>query len=125
MKIGYIVTGVAAASFALAAVNSALAQSHEHGAHAASGAAAQKTAMSEGEIKKVDKDTKRLTIKHGPLENLGMPGMTMVFGVKDASVLDTLKTGDKIKFFADKIEGRYVVTQLAVQEPSAAPHAGH
>ena len=72
--------------------------------------------MSDGEIKKVDKDTGRLTIKHGPLENLGMPGMTMVFGVKDVSALDVLKAGDKIKFVAEKLEGRYVVTQLAVQK---------
>ena len=72
--------------------------------------------MSDGEVKKVDKDTGRLTIKHGPLENLGMPGMTMVFGVKDASALEALKAGDKIKFVAENLEGRYVVTQLAVQK---------
>lgn len=125
MKIAHIVTGIAAASFALTAANHALAQSHEHGAHAATGVAAQETAMSEGEIRKVDKDAKRLTIKHGPLDNLGMPGMTMVFGIKDASLLDTLKAGDKIKFVAEKLEGRYVVTQLAMQQPTDAPHAGH
>lgn len=125
MNIAHIVTGIAAASFALTAFDNALAQSHEHGAPAATAVAAHGTAMSEGEIRKVDKDTQRLTIKHGPLDNLGMPGMTMVFGIKDAALLDTLKAGDKIKFVADKIEGRYVVTQLAMQEPSAAPHAGH
>jgi Cu(I)/Ag(I) efflux system protein CusF len=114
MKIAKIVTHFAAATFALTAFNSAMAQSHDHGNHVAA-VAGQETTMSEGEVKKVDKDTGRLTIKHGPLENLGMPGMTMVFGVKDASTLDALKTGDKIKFVAEKLEGRFVVTQLAVQ----------
>lgn len=116
MKIAKIVTQIAAATFALTAVNGAMAQSHDHGNHAPTAVAGQETTMSDGEVKKVDKDTGRLTIKHGPLENLGMPGMTMVFGVKDASALDALKAGDKIKFVAEKLEGRYVVTQLAVQK---------
>jgi len=115
MKIAKIVANVAA-TVALLAFNSAMAQSHDHGNHAPAAVAGQELALSEGEVKKVDKDTGRLTIKHGPLENLGMPGMTMVFGVKDASTLDALKTGDKIKFVAEKLEGRFVVTQLAVQK---------
>ena len=116
MKIAKIITHFAAATFMLTAFSSTIAQSHDHENHAPIAVAGQETAMSEGEVKKVDKDTGRLTIKHGPLENLGMPGMTMVFGVKDASTLDTLKTGDRIKFVAEKLEGRYVVTQLAVQK---------
>lgn len=116
MKIAKIVTKIAAATFALTAAIGAMAQSHDHGNHAVAPVAGHQAALSDGEVKKVDKDTGRLTIKHGPLENLGMPGMTMVFGVKDASALDALKTGDKIKFVAEKVEGRYVVTQLAVQK---------
>ena len=69
-------------------------------------------AMTEGEVRKVDKDTKKLTIKHGPIQNLDMPGMTMVFQVKDARVLDQVKTGDKIKFVAEKTGGAYVVTHI-------------
>lgn len=72
--------------------------------------------LTDGEIKKVDKDAGRVTIKHGPLENLGMPGMTMVFGVTDVSVLQSLKAGDKIKFAAGKVDGRIVVTELSVQK---------
>lgn len=75
----------------------------------------QATSMTDGEIKKVDKDAGKLTIKHGPLVNLGMLGMTMVFGVKDAAVLETLKTGDKVKFVAAKVDGRIVVTEISVQ----------
>lgn len=115
MKIAKIVANIAAATFALAAFHHAAAQSQDHQGHAAAAVSGQAVTMSDGEVKKVDKETGRLTIKHGPLENLGMPGMTMVFGVKDASALVTLKAGDKIKFVAEKLEGRYVVTQLAVQ----------
>lgn len=72
--------------------------------------------LSEGEIKKVDIDAERVTIKHGPLENLGMPGMTMIFSVTDVSVLRSIKAGDKVKFAAGKVDGRIVVTELNVQK---------
>ena len=78
-------------------------------ANAPAGAAA---ALSDGEIRKVDKGAKKLTIRHGPLENLDMPAMTMVFQVKDAAILDHVKVGDKVKFTADKIGGGYTVTHL-------------
>jgi len=72
--------------------------------------------MTDGEIRKVDRDAKKLTIKHGPILNLDMPAMTMVFQVKDARVLDQVKAGDKIKFAAEKTGGAYVVTHVeAVQ----------
>src|SRR5262249_45636 len=61
--------------------------------------------MSEGEVRKIDRSTGKVTIKHGPLQNLDMPPMTMVFRVKDPAMLDQLKEGDKIKFTADKVDG--------------------
>jgi Cu/Ag efflux protein CusF len=70
------------------------------------------TAMADGEIRKVDKEAKKLTIRHGPIDSLGMPAMTMVFQVADPSVLDRVKTGDKVRFSADKVGGAYTVTQL-------------
>ena len=70
------------------------------------------TAPSEGEVRKIDKETQKMTIKHGPIPNLEMPGMTMVFRVKDAAMLDQVKAGDKIKFTADKVNGAYTVTTL-------------
>ena len=68
--------------------------------------------MSIGEVKKVDKDAGKITIKHGPLDNLGMPAMTMVFRVKDAAMLDQVKQGDKISFVAEKTNGALTVTKL-------------
>ena len=63
---------------------------------------------------KVDKDAKKLTIRHGPIENLGMPPMTMVFQVKDPALLDKVQAGDKIRFSADKDGSAYTVNQLEV-----------
>jgi len=74
--------------------------------------AARATTLSDGEIRKVDKDTKKLTIRHGPLENLGMPAMTMVFQVRDMAMLDVVNVGDKVRFSADKVGGAYTVTHL-------------
>lgn len=69
-------------------------------------------ALSDGEIRKVDKDAKKITIKHGPLANLDMPPMTMVFQVKDPAMLNQVKAGDKVKFQAEKIGGAFTVTQI-------------
>ena len=69
-------------------------------------------ALTNGEIKKVDLDTGKMTIQHGPLINLHMPAMTMVFKAKDPSILKTLKTGDKVRFMAESIGGSLVVTTL-------------
>lgn len=65
--------------------------------------------LSDGEVRKVDKDAKKITIRHGPLVNLDMPAMTMVFQVKDPAMLDTVNAGDKIRFTADKIGGAFTV----------------
>ena len=66
-------------------------------------------AMTAGLVKKIDKDAGKVTIRHGPLENLGMPKMTMVFRVKDPAMLDRLKEGDKILFVAEKVDGAFTV----------------
>lgn len=68
--------------------------------------------MAEGEIRKVDTEAKKLTIKHGEIKNLDMPSMTMVFQVKDPAMLDNIKTGDKIRFKAEKSGGAIVVTDI-------------
>ena len=73
---------------------------------------ANRAAMSEGEVKKVDKAAAKVTIKHGPLKNLDMPGMTMVFRVKDPAMLEKLSAGDKIRFTAEKVDGAYTVTEF-------------
>ena len=69
-------------------------------------------ALTEGEVRKVDKDAKKITIKHGPIQNLDMPAMTMVFQVKDPAMLDKVKAGDKVQFQAEKLDGAFTVTGM-------------
>jgi Cu(I)/Ag(I) efflux system periplasmic protein CusF len=68
----------------------------------------------EGEVKKIDKETQKITLRHGEIKNLGMPGMMMVFNVKDPAMLDQVQPGDKVRFTAEKIGGAIVVTEIEV-----------
>lgn len=68
--------------------------------------------MTDGEVRKIDKDNQKITLKHGEVKNLGMPGMTMVFKVKEAGALDALQVGSKIRFAAEKADGALVVTAI-------------
>lgn len=67
---------------------------------------------SDAEVRKVDKDARKITLKHGEIKNLDMPPMTMVFQVKDPAMLEKVKKGDKVKFTADKVNGAYTVTSI-------------
>ncbi|MBC7954932.1 MAG: copper-binding protein [Cytophagales bacterium] len=69
-------------------------------------------AATDGEVRKVDMDAKKITLKHAEIKNLGMPGMTMVFQVKDPAMLEKVKAGDKVRFTAEKINGAFTVTTL-------------
>ncbi len=66
----------------------------------------------EGEVRKVDKDAKKITIKHGPIKSFDMPGMTMVFQVKDPAMLEKVKAGDKVNFEAEKLGGAFTVIKI-------------
>lgn len=103
----------------LASVAPARAQApaDEHAQHhpAAAAPAANADAMTDGEIRKVDKGNGKLTIRHGEIRNLDMPGMTMVFVAQPPTLLDKVKVGDKVKFHAEKIEGGYAVTAIEPQ----------
>jgi len=68
--------------------------------------------LADGEIRKVDKETKKITIKHGPIQSLDMPAMTMVFQVKDPAMLGQVKAGDKVRFEAQKLGGAFTVTRI-------------
>ena len=85
---------------------------------AAPGQASQPTvtasaaALAEGEVRKVDLENKKLTLRHGEISNLDMPAMTMVFKVKDPALLDKVKAGDKVRFTAEKVDGAFTVTRI-------------
>jgi Cu(I)/Ag(I) efflux system periplasmic protein CusF len=102
-----------ALSFALPA---AAQQKTDHGAHhpgsGASAAATGAADMTDGEVRKVDKGSAKVTLKHAEIKSLDMPPMTMVFNVKDKAVLDKLQPGDKVRFKAVNEAGKYTVTDL-------------
>jgi Cu/Ag efflux protein CusF len=68
--------------------------------------------FTEGEVRKIDKDNKKITIKHGEIKNLNMPPMTMVFVAVDPSMLDKVHAGDKVRFKASEEGGKLMVTEI-------------
>ena len=86
---------------------------HHHGA-AAPAAAVAKAEMSEGEVRRLDPQQHRITLKHGPIRNLDMPAMTMVFQATDQAraMLVHMKVGDKVRFTATNPAGQLTVTEL-------------
>lgn len=86
------------------------------GAQSASSTAATTTTvpteLTDGEVRKIDRDTQKITLKHSPLKNLDMPGMTMVFRIQDVALLDMVQAGDRVRFAAEKIDGKFTVTVI-------------
>ena len=70
------------------------------------------TDMTDAEVRKVDKEGKKITLKHGEIKNLDMPPMTMVFQVNDAALLDKVQAGDKVKFRAVNEGGKITVMEI-------------
>jgi Cu(I)/Ag(I) efflux system periplasmic protein CusF len=68
--------------------------------------------LTDGEIKRVDLEAGKVTIKHGPIKNLDMPPMTMVFAVREGAPLAGLKAGDKIRFAVTKESGKYLASEI-------------
>lgn len=85
---------------------------HATAADASKPAAAGTMQMSDATVGKIDKATDRVTLSHGPIPNLDMPPMRMLFRVKDKAWLDKMKQGDKIRFMAELINGAYTVVHF-------------
>lgn len=72
--------------------------------------------MTRAEVKKIDKATQRITLKHETIQSLDMPPMTMVFKVQDPALLDKAKAGDKVKVHIERREASLVVTTLEADQ---------
>ena len=68
--------------------------------------------MTDGEVRKIDKDAGKITIKHGDIKHMDMPGMTMVFVAKDKALLDKTSVGAKIQFMVTNENGQMTVTDI-------------
>lgn len=76
---------------------------------------AQPVPLSEGTVRKLDPANARITLRHGPIANLDMPPMTMVFRVQPPELMQGLKVGDTVKFHAESINGAVTVTHIERQ----------
>jgi Cu/Ag efflux protein CusF len=70
--------------------------------------------LTAGEVRKIDRAQGKVTLAHEPIQSLGMPRMTMVFRVADPAMLDQVEPGDKVRFAADKVGGKYTVTRWEI-----------
>ncbi|HUG79854.1 MAG TPA: copper-binding protein [Burkholderiales bacterium] len=70
------------------------------------------SALADGVVLAVDKSSNAVTISHGPLQNLGMPPMTMGFQVGDPALLERIEPGDKVRFHVDVIGGAFTVMSI-------------
>ncbi|MDH4466077.1 copper-binding protein [Acidovorax sp.] len=68
--------------------------------------------LSEGEVVRWDPRTSKVTLRHGPIKNLDMPPMTMVFTVKDSTHAAAITPGAKLRFRAEQQQGAYVLTRV-------------
>lgn len=81
-------------------------------ASASSPSTGSAAALVDGEVRRVDRAAQKLTLRHGPIPSLDMTAMTMVFRVANASMLDAVKTGDKVRFAAERVGGDLTVTRI-------------
>lgn len=103
------------AAVSLLAVTGAWAQAgHDHSGHAMPAATKAPAGQMDntGEVRRVNADTKKITIAHGPLKAFDMPAMTMPFAVKDPALLSRVKAGDKVRFALEQSGNDLVITRI-------------
>ena len=110
MKVTHLIAALGLALAFGVHAQTAPASGADHSAHHSTAAAP----TADGEVRKVDKEQGKVTLKHGPIANLDMPGMTMVFKVADPKLLDSIREGDKVKFTAERVSGAITVTAIEV-----------
>ena len=81
-------------------------------AQPAAPAAAAASVMSDGVVRKIDTENNKITLKHGPIANLDMPGMTMVFRVVSPTLLNNVKVGDAVKFHVERVNSAMTIMDI-------------
>lgn len=102
------------ATSAMLSPQSATAQTAASSQRAASASPA--TDWVEAEVRRIDLASRKITLKHGEIKQLDMPGMTMAFALaEDAAapeLLAALKPGDKLSVQIVSKAGRLTVIAL-------------
>ncbi len=70
------------------------------------------SALAEGEVRKVDADAGKLTLRHDAIPSMNMPSMTMVYRVNNPAFLDQVGAGDRVRFSMEKVDGVLTVTNI-------------
>jgi len=78
-------------------------------------AGSSKSALTDAEIRKIDPVSGMVTLKHGALENVGMPPMTMAFKARDAAMLKQAHEGDKVKVRVENVGGTMTIVTMQKQ----------
>ena len=78
----------------------------------APGVSAEEPVWTKGEVKKVDTEQGKITIKHEEIKNLDMPAMTMVFRPVDPALINEIKEGDSAEFYFVDQNGRMMVQSV-------------
>ena len=93
----------------------AVAQHAGHGSAPTKAAAQAADEWAQAEVRRIDADTARLSLRHGPIKSLDMPPMTMMFNVASPQLLEGLKVGDRVRFKVISASGKYTITALEVE----------
>ena len=67
-----------------------------------------------GVVKQVKSSDGKVKIEHGPIERLGMPGMTMMFRVEDPGQLIGLAKGSEVAFNVDNTAAGFSITNIEI-----------
>lgn len=69
-------------------------------------------AQASGEVRRVSPAEGKITIKHGPIPELELPAMSLVYRA-ESTLLQSIQPGDKITFSARREGNHYVVTKIS------------
>lgn len=91
-------------------------EGHGQPTQAADAAAPSSKDWIAAEVRRVDTAQQKLTLKHGDIRHLDMPGMTMPFrlapGVVSAAQLSALKAGDRLEVRIESQQGALTIVEL-------------
>lgn len=68
-------------------------------------------AKASGEVRRIDAEAGKITLKHGNIDVLQLPAMTLVYRIEPI-LLEGIQVGDKVKFTAQRLNNEYVVIKI-------------
>jgi Cu(I)/Ag(I) efflux system periplasmic protein CusF len=75
------------------------------------------TELTDAQVRRIDVENGKITLKHAEIKSIDMPAMTMVFAAKDKAMLDGLATGDTVQFAVEMVNGKFTVTEIKKSAP--------